>query len=106
MTTALPPVPPKQPAVDNKPNTETVVTKQPKAANPLRWLNTLLLVVCALALSAGVYLYWQTLQKPKIEVLTREGVISKIQTQTGKDIAISTVHVVIGFLEGWLVDME
>lgn len=95
MTTALPPVPPKQPAVDNKPNTETVVTKQPKAANPLRWLNTLLLVVCALALSAGVYLYWQTLQKPKVEVLTREGVISKIQTLNRLQTVVYNVDTVI-----------
>lgn len=67
----------------------------PSNKNRLRWLNTLLLLFCAMALLVGVFFYWQTTQQPKVEVLTRDGVITKVQSLNRLQTVVYNVDTVI-----------
>lgn len=69
----------------------------PPSTGPTLWrgFNTLLLLACTAAIMFGVYSYWQSLQKPKVDVLTREGVISKVQTLNRLQTVVYNVDTVI-----------
>lgn len=85
------------PPTDPRPTTEpaTPVVRVKPASTFGRWLSLLLLTLIALSLLGGLALYWRHSQPAPVETISREGVISKIQTLNRLQTVVYNVDTVI-----------
>lgn len=82
------------PPTDPRPTPPPATSTKP-VSTLARWLSLLLLTLIVLALLGGLGLYWRNSQQPQVETISREGVISKIQTLNRLQTVVYNVDTVI-----------
>lgn len=72
----------------------SLLTSSHSTKKPFSFWLSLLLLLCIALIIMGFF-YWQNQQKPKVEVLTREAIITKVQTLNRLQTVVYNIDTVI-----------